>query len=113
MQRSGRLRKRCDGNADRSSPRKIMQQRENLMSSKESNVGTPHALPPNAFRASVGAVIAHDSGEVLALERAGMPGAWQMLQGGMNENEEPVEAVMREISEETGIRRESLDLIDE
>jgi putative (di)nucleoside polyphosphate hydrolase len=45
---------------------------------------------------------------VLALERADVPGAWQMPQGGMDISEEPLETALREAEEETGISRSKL-----
>jgi len=46
---------------------------------------------------------------VLALERSDVPGAWQLPQGGLEPGEEPLDAVMREIEEETGIEPRLLD----
>jgi 8-oxo-dGTP pyrophosphatase MutT (NUDIX family) len=63
------------------------------------------------FRAGVGAVILNEDGKVLGLERKDIPGAWQLPQGGLDENETPVEAVKREIREETGIETRDLELL--
>ncbi len=62
------------------------------------------------FRAGVGAIILNQSGKVLALERKDIPGAWQLPQGGL-EDESPLEAVKREIHEETGIAASDLELL--
>jgi putative (di)nucleoside polyphosphate hydrolase len=62
------------------------------------------------FRAGVGAIILNEGGKVLALERKDIPGAWQLPQGGL-EDESPLEAVMREIREETGIEPQQLELL--
>ena len=48
---------------------------------------------------------------VLAFERKDVRGAWQLPQGGMNIGEAPLEAVRREICEETGILASDLQLI--
>jgi putative (di)nucleoside polyphosphate hydrolase len=64
------------------------------------------------FRAGVGAVIANATGRVLACERADVPGAWQFPQGGLKKNESPAQAVLREVREETGIRKRDLELLD-
>lgn len=64
------------------------------------------------FRAGVGAVITDGNGRILALERSDIPGAWQMVQGGLEDGEEPLEAVLREIDEETGIPASSVRLLD-
>ena len=62
------------------------------------------------FRAGVGAVILNKSGKVLGFERKDIPGAWQFPQGGL-EDETPLEAVKREIHEETGIEANDLELL--
>jgi len=67
--------------------------------------------PPQTFRANVGAVIVNVDGLVLALERKKIPGSWQFPQGGLDEGEEPLEAVKREILEETGIEESQLELL--
>ena len=71
-------------------------------------------MPPGvSFRANVGAVVIDSSGRVLALERADVRGAWQLPQGGLDEKEEPADAVLRELREETGIHSDALSLLDE
>ena len=65
-----------------------------------------------SFRAGVGAAIIDDAGRVLALERADLPGAWQLPQGGLELGEEPGQAVYREVTEETGILPRDLTLLD-
>jgi putative (di)nucleoside polyphosphate hydrolase len=68
--------------------------------------------PTKYFRAGVGAVIVDNRGLVLALERAGIPGAWQFPQGGLEADETPLLGVLREIGEETGIPKGRLKLAD-
>lgn len=63
------------------------------------------------FRAGVGAAILNKEGRVLAFERRDIPGSWQLPQGGLDEGESPLEAVKREIYEETGIRTNDLELL--
>ena len=60
------------------------------------------------FRTGVGALIMSDSGQVLSFERADLPGSWQLPQGGLHIGETPLEAVWREVHEETGITAEHL-----
>lgn len=60
------------------------------------------------YRAGAGAVIANERGQVLALKRRDVPNAWQLPQGGLECGEEPFEAIIREIREETGITRSHL-----
>jgi putative (di)nucleoside polyphosphate hydrolase len=63
------------------------------------------------FRAGVGAIILDVEGKVLALERKDVPGEWQLPQGGLEIGESPLEAVKREILEETGINENELELL--
>lgn len=65
------------------------------------------------FRANVGAVIINESGLVLAFERAKIKGAWQLPQGGMDKGEKTLDAVYREIKEETSINSSDLVFIAE
>ena len=69
--------------------------------------------PSEYFRAGVGAIIVDDIGRALALERSDIPGAWQLPLGGLEKGEEPADAVLREIDEETGISQSVLDLVDQ
>lgn len=63
------------------------------------------------YRAGVGAVVKGPGGKVLVLERIDVPGAWQLPQGGLEIGEEPIEAIKREIREETGIKEIDLRLL--
>jgi len=67
--------------------------------------------PPIYFRAGVGAVIADSRGRVLIGERRDHRGAWQFPQGGIEDGEEPEDAVFREIKEETGLVQRELRLV--
>lgn len=69
-------------------------------------------LPAQYFRAGAGAVILNGRGLVLALERADAPGAWQLPQGGLEEGETQLQAVVREVLEETGILENNLELLE-
>jgi putative (di)nucleoside polyphosphate hydrolase len=63
------------------------------------------------FRAGVGAILLNEDGKVLGLERKDIPGAWQLPQGGLDADEAPLDAVKREIFEETGIEANHLELL--
>lgn len=55
------------------------------------------------FRAGVVAVVERADGAILAFERADAPESWQLPQGGIEPGEEPIDAVWRELAEETGL----------
>jgi putative (di)nucleoside polyphosphate hydrolase len=65
------------------------------------------------FRAGVIAVVRRDDGRVLAFERIDHPGQWQLPQGGLERGERPVEAVWRELGEETGLGPGDVELVGE
>ncbi|WP_028466104.1 RNA pyrophosphohydrolase [Nisaea denitrificans] len=61
----------------------------------------PATLP---YRPCVGIVLINDEGKVLIGRRADMkPAAWQMPQGGVDDGEDPLQAGLRELAEETGV----------
>ena len=68
----------------------------------------PAALP---YRRNVGAVLFNAAGRILVARRAdlpnaeGAPGGWQLPQGGIDSDEDPRAAVLRELAEEIGTNR--------
>lgn len=58
------------------------------------------------YRPNVGAALFNREGKVLIARRADLPagggGVWQMPQGGIDGNEDPERAVLRELREEVG-----------
>ena len=65
------------------------------------------------FRAGCVAVVRRDDGRILAFERADVPGAWQLPQGGLRADEEPSECAWRELGEETGLDARHVRLVAE
>ena len=65
------------------------------------------------FRAGVGGVIVDQRGRVLAFQRSAIPGAWQLPQGGIEDDEEPIDALWRELREETGLTDDNVELVGE
>jgi putative (di)nucleoside polyphosphate hydrolase len=64
------------------------------------------------YRPAVGVMLINDARRVWVGQRLDNSlDAWQMPQGGLDDGEEPLEGAMRELEEETGIRRELVELI--
>jgi putative (di)nucleoside polyphosphate hydrolase len=61
----------------------------------------------------VGVLILDDDGRALAFERYGFPRAFQLPQGGMEDGEEPIEAMWRELYEETGLAQAHVVVLGE
>ena len=63
------------------------------------------------YRPNVGAVLFNPAGLVLVARRADLPnaeapaGGWQLPQGGIDDGEDPRQAVLRELAEEIGTDR--------
>jgi putative (di)nucleoside polyphosphate hydrolase len=66
------------------------------------------------YRPNVGAVLFNRSGQVFVARRAdlpnaeGAPGGWQLPQGGIDADEDPRGAVLRELEEEIGTGRATI-----
>lgn len=70
---------------------------------------TATVAPPSAalpYRRGVGAVLFNADGRVFTARRIDTPGdAWQLPQGGIRKSEDPRQAILRELLEETGTDR--------
>ncbi|MGA8279100.1 MAG: RNA pyrophosphohydrolase [Rhodanobacteraceae bacterium] len=67
-------------------------------------------IDPDGYRPNVGIVLLNKEGLVFWARRVGRSG-WQFPQGGMRTDETPIEAMYRELEEETGLRAEHVDVI--
>ena len=59
-------------------------------------------IDSKGYRPNVGIVLTNSKGKVFWARRRGQD-AWQFPQGGIQKNEEPIEAMYRELYEETGL----------
>lgn len=67
-------------------------------------------IDPDGYRPNVGIVLMNSEDLVFWARRANNDG-WQFPQGGMNTDETPVEAMYRELKEETGLHPQHVELL--
>ncbi len=67
-------------------------------------------IDPDGYRPNVGIILMHADGRVFWARRVRRDG-WQFPQGGMRSDETPVEAMYRELEEETGLRAEHVEVL--
>lgn len=67
-------------------------------------------IDSQGFRLNVGIILSNREGQVFWAKRIGQ-NAWQFPQGGIRSHETPEEAMYRELMEETGLRREQVEII--
>ncbi|GAB3729961.1 RNA pyrophosphohydrolase [Luteimonas pelagia] len=67
-------------------------------------------IDPDGYRPNVGIVLMHGDGRVFWARRVRRDG-WQFPQGGMNSDETPLEAMYRELREETGLAPEHVEVL--
>lgn len=66
------------------------------------------------YRLGVGIMLLNQQGEVFVAKRIDtISDAWQMPQGGIDEQEHPYQAALRELEEETGIPPQHVSLLGE
>ena len=67
-------------------------------------------IDADGFRPNVGIIIFNDQGQVLWAKRLGQD-AWQFPQGGVQRNETPEQAVLRELNEEVGLDPQDVEIV--
>ncbi|MCA0042031.1 RNA pyrophosphohydrolase [Celeribacter litoreus] len=63
------------------------------------------------YRPCVGVMLLDPEGRIFVGERKDTNGAWQMPQGGIDPGEEPQEAALRELWEETGVTEDKVSVV--
>ncbi|MCC6954490.1 MAG: RNA pyrophosphohydrolase [Deltaproteobacteria bacterium] len=69
-----------------------------------------HLMSTLPYRKNVAVFVVDQAGNLLGCERSDRTGAWQIPQGGVEEGEDLLEAMLRELEEEIGTR--CVDVID-
>ncbi len=67
-------------------------------------------IDPDGFRPNVGIIVTNGNGQVLWARRI-RQNAWQFPQGGIRENEDPEQAMYRELAEEIGLQPHQVELM--
>jgi putative (di)nucleoside polyphosphate hydrolase len=66
----------------------------------------------HGYRPAVGVMLVNGEGKVWVGQRLDNAlDAWQMPQGGLDEDEQPLEGALRELEEETGISRDLVEIV--
>ena len=71
---------------------------------------SPIVIDPDGYRPNVGIVLMRTDGQLFWARRVHRDG-WQFPQGGMNTDETPLEAMYRELREETGLLPEHVEVL--
>ena len=66
----------------------------------------------SAYRPNVAAILLREDGKIFVAERVDYRGSWQFPQGGVDQGEDLLAAVQRELFEETGIRPETYEVAE-
>nr|WP_255610973.1 RNA pyrophosphohydrolase [Lysobacter sp. ESA13C] len=75
-----------------------------------SEFGVRIVIDPDGYRPNVGIVLMHPDGRLFWARRVHRDG-WQFPQGGMNTDETPLEAMYRELREETGLLPQHVEVL--
>lgn len=68
-------------------------------------------IDADGFRPNVGIILTNRQGQVLWARRVGGQDAWQFPQGGINDGENPEQALFRELHEEVGLTRKDVKIL--
>ena len=74
--------------------------------------GFIHVIDSDGYRPNVGIILCDNDGRLFWAKRIGQK-SWQFPQGGIKENETPLEAMYRELHEEVGLEPEHVEVMGE
>ncbi|WP_171206711.1 RNA pyrophosphohydrolase [Ruegeria sp. HKCCA0235A] len=75
---------------------------------------TPEEIAKLPFRPCVGLMLMNDQGQIFVGQRNDrFEDAWQMPQGGVDKGEDPRDAALRELLEETGVTGDLVEIVAE
>lgn len=69
-------------------------------------------IDADGFRANVGIILTNRQGQLLWARRVGGGDAWQFPQGGIDADEQPKQALYRELKEEIGLHAQQVKIVD-
>jgi len=67
---------------------------------------------PKPYRPNVAAILQKGDGKILVCQRADFPDCWQFPQGGIDEGETALQALQRELGEETGLKPPHYEIVN-
>ena len=70
-------------------------------------------IDQDGYRANVGIMLINGEKQLLWAKRCHQANAWQFPQGGIDENEQPIDALWRELKEELGLEPQHVEVIAE
>lgn len=93
-------------------------EKRDVFDAQRNNLGTPivrgESIPEGSYVLSVSIFTVNDKGEILltlrAPEKPNFPNVWEITAGGALAGEGGIEAAMRELKEETGLKAKKEDL---
>ncbi|MBO5841716.1 MAG: NUDIX domain-containing protein, partial [Clostridia bacterium] len=93
-------------------------EKRDVFDAQRNNLGTPivrgESIPEGNYVLSVSIFTVNDKGEILltlrAPEKPNFPNVWEITAGGALAGESGIEAAMRELKEETGLKAKKEDL---
>ena len=93
-------------------------EKRDVFDAQRNNLGTPivrgESIPEGSYVLSVSIFTVNDKGEILltlrAPEKPNFPNVWEITAGGALAGESGIEAAMRELKEETGLKAKKEDL---